>query len=361
EKDIMQIIYAHIVMVMDNPEYDIDGNHLLTNLCAARFGLQFFKGSHADLLRKKVCKKLSSVLEEQINEDGGHCERSFMYHSLILEMLLDMKNVGCEEHDNYVVKMSKYLNYFTDNTAEIPLFNDSAFGVSRNPAELLCYAEKCGLFETRSSVNQKVAEIFTATNFAVLKKGPWLIHFDGGGVFPPQPGHAHSSGLSFELYKNGEKVITDPGCFTYREGNMRRHLRSTSAHNTLTVDGKNQDEIWGAFRMGGRAEHFPLEISEKAVTGRLKTWYGAFQKRTVSVFDNKVKIHDIFEFPGSHEAVIRYLILDSSLKVTCPELLESSTEKKSCFQFFNTENSALQMEFRKSFTKSVSITTIINR
>lgn len=361
EKDIMQIIYAHIVMVKDNLEYDIDGNHLLTNLCAIRFGLQFFTGYHPDLLKKKIHKKLSSALKEQIKNDGGHCERSFMYHSLILEMLIDIENAGCKEYDSYIVKMSEYLRSFTYNTGEIPLFNDAACGVSRKPDDLICYAEKCSAFKKQLPGNKKGAEIFTGTNFAVLKKENWLIHFDGGGAFSRQPGHAHSSALSFELYRKGKKVITDPGCFTYREGNMRRYLRSTSSHNALAVDGKNQDEIWGAFRMGGRAEHFPLEISEKTVTGRLKTCYGAIQKRSISVSgDHMVKIHDIVEFPGNHEAVIRYLILDSSLKVVSPELLESSTEKNSYFKFFNMGTSALQMEFRKNFTKSVSITTIIS-
>lgn len=50
-------------------------------------------------------------------------------------------------------------------------------------------------------------------------------------------GHGHGEHLHFDLVSNGEDFISDPGRFTYVEGNIdREFLKSCFAHNTTIVD-----------------------------------------------------------------------------------------------------------------------------
>jgi hypothetical protein len=55
--------------------------------------------------------------------------------------------------------------------------------------------------------------------------------------------HGHFDCLSFELAAHGRSLVVDPGRYTYSEAgevNWRVHFRSTAAHNTVCVDGRNQ-------------------------------------------------------------------------------------------------------------------------
>lgn len=92
---------------------------------------------------------------------------------------------------------------------------------------------------------------------------------DCGPVGPDyQPGHSHCDNLSFELSLKGRRVIVDSGCCQYVDGDIRRYNRGNMGHNTLTVDGTNQSEIWGAHRCARRA--YPLGASlEKRKDGSL--------------------------------------------------------------------------------------------
>lgn len=57
-------------------------------------------------------------------------------------------------------------------------------------------------------------------------------------------GHSHNDKLSFELHLNGAPVIVDPGSPTYlRDLAQRNAFRSTSAHNTVQLDGREQSPL----------------------------------------------------------------------------------------------------------------------
>jgi len=57
--------------------------------------------------------------------------------------------------------------------------------------------------------------------------------------------HGHADALSFELYARGRPLIVDPGVYLpwSAEQAWTRYFRSTAAHNTLVIDGKDQSEL----------------------------------------------------------------------------------------------------------------------
>ena len=82
--------------------------------------------------------------------------------------------------------------------------------------------------------------------------GDWMV-FKAAPLEPAhQPGHAHCDLGSYELSAGGRRIIVDSGVGTYEQSLWRNYYRSTRAHNVATVDGREQMEYWGSFRVGRR-------------------------------------------------------------------------------------------------------------
>ena len=137
----------------------------------------------------------------------------------------------------------------------IALLNDSAFGVYPRPRELV---ERVGLQPQRVG------------SFALTESGYYgartvtghYVICDAGPIGPDyQPGHGHADFFSFEMSLRGARVVVDSGVSTYQSGPMRNYCRSTRAHNTVEIEGRDQVELWAAFRVGRRCR--PQEVNWK--------------------------------------------------------------------------------------------------
>ena len=60
----------------------------------------FFDGPEAKKWQQKGMKILALEVKEQILSDGGHFERSPMYHALVLEDMLDLENLIISESED---------------------------------------------------------------------------------------------------------------------------------------------------------------------------------------------------------------------------------------------------------------------
>jgi hypothetical protein len=70
-------------------------------------------------------------------------------------------------------------------------------------------------------------------------------------------GHRHNSRLSFELFAYGRSFIIDPGAYIYTANPEWRNIfRSTAYHNTIQVDGQEQNEFdsFNLFSLGRQTQ-----------------------------------------------------------------------------------------------------------
>lgn len=257
-------------------EYHLLGNHLLANAKALIFAGVFFEGGEADEWLEKGLSILEKEIPEQILADGGHFERSPMYHSIIFEDMLDLVNLfgGCtglvghervkriaDEIRSYGVGMVRWLRAMCHPDGEIGFFNDAAFGIAPKPAALFDYAARLGL-ECGAPPEDGVTHL-PESGYIRYQKGPVVALLDVAPVGPDyQPGHAHADTLSFELSLFGQRVFVNSGTSTYEEGEERHRQRGTAAHNTVEIDGENSSEVWKSFRVARRAYPKGLEIEE---------------------------------------------------------------------------------------------------
>jgi hypothetical protein len=93
---------------------------------------------------------------------------------------------------------------------------------------------------------------YPSAGYAIQRSGwgPLDSHlvFDFGGLGMSTGGHAHADALSVALFSQGRELLADPGTFVYNcAPEWRNYFRSTRAHNTVTVDGRDQAEAGGTF------------------------------------------------------------------------------------------------------------------
>ncbi|GLI36436.1 heparinase II/III family protein [Desulforhabdus amnigena] len=256
-------------------EYHLLGNHLLANLKALVFAGCFFEGAEADEWLAKGLGEMQRELREQVLPDGGHFERSPMYHAIILEDLLDCIGV-CGTYPEAVihgfstvvealrkacVRMLRWLALMTHPDGGIVLFNDAAFGIAPVTEELVSYASRLGIRPDASPALPLVH--LGETGYIRVERGPFTGFLDVAPIGPDYlPGHAHADTLNFELSVRGQRVIVDSGTSCYGTGIERQRQRSTAAHNTVEIDGENSSEVWGGFRVARRAYPRDLEMRE---------------------------------------------------------------------------------------------------
>jgi hypothetical protein len=65
------------------------------------------------------------------------------------------------------------------------------------------------------------------------------LFFDGG---PFGYGHQHEDKLNVVIYAHGRVHVTDPGNYPYDDSQWRKYVLSTRAHNTVMVDGQEQNQ-----------------------------------------------------------------------------------------------------------------------
>ncbi len=240
-------------------EIHLLGNHLFTNAKALVFAGLFFDGAEASGWLKKGCSLLERELAEQMLPDGGHFERSPMYHAIMLEDMLDLVNLhrtfGMEVPPGWHVvieKMRAWLSVMSHPDGEIAFFNDAAIGVAIAPARLEEYAQRLG-YPRLEPLPMPVTSL-PESGYVRVCAGAVSAYLDLAPIGPDYlPGHAHADTLSFELSVGRQRVLVNSGTSEYGSGPERLRQRGTAAHNALTIDAQDSSEVWAGFRVGRRA------------------------------------------------------------------------------------------------------------
>lgn len=262
---VMDSLKEQVVWLRSRLEYQLLANHLLANAKAL-----VFAGKYLD--RMDWYEKGLSIYRQQLPEqtcgDGVNFERSPMYHAIIFEDMLDLAEYTDEPlFKDYAARMADGMRLLTGPDGKIAKFNDATEGIAKQPDELLARAEKF-------SREERVERVGGGGESGLLRMeaGEWTLIAKCGEIGPSyQPGHAHADTWSFELWKAGKKIVGDTGCSTYLAGPIRSYERSTKAHNTVVVDGRDSSEVWASHRVGhrfDRGRHLrKFELTEDGLKG----------------------------------------------------------------------------------------------
>ena len=247
-------------------ETHLMGNHLWANAKALVVGGLFFEGDEGAAWLARGSAMFRYELREQVLADGGHFELSPMYHATMLEDVLDLLNLArtfparfptalASALREVAPRMLHWLRVMTHPDGRIAFFNDAAFGIAPEFAQLRAHAHALGVTHDAAGARALApCEVLADSGYVRLETTRAVVLCDIGAVGPDHlPAHAHADTLSFELSVDGERVLVNGGTSTYERDAERMSQRGTAAHNTVVVDDEDSSEVWGAFRVARRA------------------------------------------------------------------------------------------------------------
>jgi uncharacterized heparinase superfamily protein len=272
-------------------EVHLLGNHLLANAKALVFAGACFDGPEARAWRERGLALLRREIGEQILSDGGHFERSPMYHCIVLEDVLDLLQLARLHPDaipatdaaawrDVAIRMLRWLRVMTHPDGGIAFFNDAALAAAPDLAALTRHAAALDIPPDGAPL--RGIEPLPASGYVRLQAGAAVLIADIGDIGPDYlPGHAHADTLGFELSIDGKRVVVNAGTSTYEAGPERQWQRGTAAHNTVTVGDGNSSEVWDVFRVARRARVRDVSIPS-APDGMLRASHDGYLRQGVS-------------------------------------------------------------------------------
>ncbi len=278
-------------------------NHYLLGLAGLFFlGAAVPELSSARRWQRHAVKRLNNEVGIHVYPDGAHYEGSIYYHHFVTEIFLSVLILGRKNGIRFspffvrrLEKMLEFIACYTRSHGSAPRIGDADDG-------------RVQILSDYSNWNRLDHRRLLSTGAVIFKRGDfkaaaglfaeesfWLLGeagreefetivarpavgshaFAHGGYYiqrhqdlhliadclrrdPNAPtAHFHNSRLSFELSAAGVDFIVDPGTYVYTADPRQRDLfRSTAFHNTVTIDGREQNlfrprRLWD-FQPGGR-------------------------------------------------------------------------------------------------------------
>lgn len=236
-------------------EHREKGNWLiyaLSGVCFTAITMPFLKDK--DEWLNYALETLNRELKRQVHPDGFQFELSTGYQYDVIICFVNVLQVlnayghGYDKDIAYTVeKLLEIYPHLTMPNGKVPDINDGEYF---NTKEILSpYVDlfpenqlfKWVLSDKKDGMEPDKHHIFENAGLGVLRTG-WsendtYLFFDGGEF---AAGHQHEDKLNLLLYADNKLILTEGGNYAYDTSDMRLHVRSTKAHNTIIVDSKNQ-------------------------------------------------------------------------------------------------------------------------
>ncbi|MGB5139519.1 MAG: alginate lyase family protein [Candidatus Zixiibacteriota bacterium] len=275
-------------------------NHYLTNLLGLLFLGELFRNTtRPNNWRSFAVAEFEREMMAQIDSDGLDYESSLPYHGLVTEVMLLAYYLSTKSDfsfsQEFCVKlgaMAANLARFTDKDGLVENFGDNDDGrifkmFWRTPRDYrdivglgVSILRDCNLpqsadiperiamgidvverndddLQPRSSVR------LTESGICQMRSKDLTVNFFANPIGTAGLGnHKHNDLLSFTLNYQGAPIFVDPGSYVYTvDEELRNQFRSTRSHNTVVVDGCEQNRMVGGLLFLLRTDGTP-RISE---------------------------------------------------------------------------------------------------
>ena len=283
-------LYSQYIYLQAHQEKHLLANHYFEDLKALIIAAYLFKD---DKGLKGYLKAFKTQCDEQILKDGVHYELSLMYHKLILEDVMRIA-ILAKQPDfpdcNWLIplmqKMTDACYSLEKGIGRTPLFNDAGDNVAKT-SEQLCLAA-----DNQFGIKPVLKDSFSESGYYKLYDEDRALIFDAGKIgVDYQPAHGHCDCLSFELSVDGKPFFVNSGTYEY-QGDLRTYFRTTRAHNTVEINGHEQSQCWGGFRVGKRISKVYGKARDGIAEGYYRNYRGEEHQRRIALNNGIMEVVD---------------------------------------------------------------------
>jgi uncharacterized heparinase superfamily protein len=358
----LKSLFVHGRYIEHHLEYaKRNGNHLLSDIVGLLFiGVFFRSASFGQRWTTSSADALQEEMETQVHQDGVNYEKSIGYHRLVLELFCTA-TILCQLNkiplrDSFMKRLERMFEFthaYTRPDGSAPVVGDADdarlfqfstredFNDHRNALSVGALLFNRGDFRAASDGfaqdalwlfggegferHQKlevppanpVSRGFPKGGFYIMRSVESHLFVDAGDIgMNGRGGHGHNDTFSFELWCNGSALIVDSGTYTYSADiKLRNEFRSTAAHNTLIVDGKELADFTGLWSIRADETH-PRVIRSIVESSRcvLEAEHSAYQALPSHIIHRR-------QFEIVHSPLS--LVITDTLKGTGSHLIES--------------------------------------
>jgi Heparinase II/III-like protein/Heparinase II/III N-terminus len=315
-------LVQHLTYIEANIEFShlLTSNHYLSDVVGLYCLSVFLDGEGMAAKRREYRLRIETEIAKQVYKDGGDYEASTGYQVLVTQLfttalLLMRAERSASPAPMFLERlrmMFRFLNTVAGESGELPQVGDCDDGrtellIDDLQQMILCpRAERNSLriphllglgrrlfgegtgpgddaawygltnttkipYSNPTSPRPAVPiKVLRESGIGVIQHGSADLLFFAipNGIYG-RGSHTHNDKLSFVLRVGGQEVICDSGtgCYT-RDIAARNRFRSTAAHNTLMIDGTEQNRIapgpLGLFVLGNEATVTPIREGRKA-------------------------------------------------------------------------------------------------
>lgn len=290
-------LLAHGRHMLNNLEWSEQstGNHYLSDIVGLVYlGILLPEFKEAQIWRQFGLSELEKEIQKQVYFDGVDFEASTNYHRLSTELFLSATLLAerngfnlSPAYNEQLERMITVIYTISRPDGTVPVIGDQDNGrVHRlkiwqppemewqdfrpllavgaiwknNPAWAIsakdCWEEAIWMFGMYAinEYDRLIAQSLPPKPISTcLPAGGWYILRDqsfhimvelGSNGQNGNGGHAHNDSLSFDLFWQGQTWICDPGTYLYTPDYEARNLfRSTQMHNTVSIEGYEQNQF----------------------------------------------------------------------------------------------------------------------
>lgn len=358
---LLDSVAAHLAHLERFPARHSSANNHLVGEAAGRAvaGMCFPEVPRAGGHAEAGLAELVDALGSQVLPDGVDAEQAVGYHGFVLE--LGLAPVACLSRMGRAVPdglsrplagITAFLGTLASDSLTLPRIGDEDEGLavdlggpsdeagrlrfrlraarallgadpprlepgSDEPTIWLCGAAAAAAAADASG-RRPGGAVYPHGGYVVLRSrsgasGEMRAVLDAGPLgLPPMAAHGHADLLSVCLSVDGAEVLIDPGTFTYfGEERWREYGRSTRAHSTVRVDGREQARSAGRFLWRDRPAATLAAVALRDDGGEARGHHDAYapvrHERSVALEGRRLLVTDRLTGPaGVHEVELRW-------------------------------------------------------